>query len=106
MPYPSQGGSVRLIEIKGARRNLLLFEVSTVPRHEYSADRILQNPCAQLVRTTAQRYLRDIRNAGKRVTGRRPTWKRRAREFRAHALDAHRPHRRARRRRRDGDDEG
>ena len=58
----------------------------------------------RLVRAAARRHLRGVRGGRGRAARRRAAVRPRGRPLRAHALEAHRPHRRARRRRRDGDD--
>ena len=67
--------------------------------HGHVRDRGSQGARASLVRGAARRYLRGLRAAGRRCTGRALSRQRGA--FRAHALGPHRPHRPARRRRRD-----
>ena len=69
---------------------------------DMSADRRSQDARARLVRGAAQRHLRGLRAAGGRRA--RLALSRRRRTLRAHALGPHRPHRQARRRRRDVDD--
>ena len=65
-------------------------------------DRGSQDAGAELVRGAARRHLRGLRAAGRRCAG--LALSRRRRALRAHALGPHRPHRQARRRRRDVDD--
>ena len=69
-------------------------------------DRNTQRARPRLVRDAARQIVAAFEATGGRASRRRAACRPRPRPFRAHALEPHRSHRRARRRRRHGDDEG